>query len=444
MRICDQDPQTVPVTPIRFSPLARLLTMAKPRSLDLTALEAVVTWTGTHGQTHCLSRRDNEPPTQVALDIKYKEIQGQSGYIGLFRLLVLVSFKASPLDKTPLFLYIRPERVVSLECLQSSDAIVDAKLGPRHSQHVCLRFNLNRPADMVAPSGVPLVPLRHRPHGQRMDLLMSLAQTTSFSISLDAHDLGSTSLLREFVDAIGDPATDVQSTEVDDISSLYSGQGGRILDDAELSASVPLAIPPSPPLYGNIEAPPPLAPLEPEHAAGPSSSSKSRKRRRDSDIDEASTSPSVESMVETIYHRLHHDMKGTLQQSRNEDRAFMTDLVEKAKSEIMAEIEKQKTEIKQYVDRCTDELDYRLADVEREVEDTNDRVDVQVDDAVVSYKIEVEEEKENFKSEMREFVDERLDEVQDSAVEEIEERVMERLNGAKVQVSIEQATINLE
>ncbi|KUI58964.1 hypothetical protein VP1G_06228 [Cytospora mali] len=350
--------------------------MAEPRSLDLTALEAVVTWTGTNGRTHCLSRRDNEPPTQVALDIKYKEIQVQSVALRTCRALwrLVGSLEAQTTWPTYGLAYV---------------------LGPNHS----------------------------------------------FSIYLDAHDLSSTSLLREFVDAIGDPAIDVQSTGADDIVSLYSGQGGRFLDDAELSASGPLAIPPSPPSYGNIEAPPPLAPLESEHVAGPSTSNKSRKRRRDSDIDETSTGPSVESLVETMYHRFHHDMKGTLRQSRDEDRAFMTELVEKVKSEIMAEIEKQKTEMKQYVDSCTDELDYRLADVERGVEDNNDRVDMQVDDAVVSYKIEVEEEKETFKFEMRGFVIERLDEIQDSAVEEIEKRGMERLNGAKV--SIEQASIKL-
>lgn len=169
--------------------------------------------------------------------------------------------------------------------------------------------------------------------------------------------------------------------------------------------------------------------------AGPSTSSEPRKRRRDSGIDEASRGPSVEDIVEKI-----------LRQSREKDRAFMMEFVganiQALRSDIMDEIQNKKTEMMQYIDRCTDELDYRLTDVEKETEDTNDRIDVQVDDAVISYKVEVEEEKETFKSEMREFVTEQLDEVQERTVEEVEERVMDRLNGARVLV--EQARISLE
>ncbi|ROW10423.1 hypothetical protein VMCG_01808 [Cytospora schulzeri] len=429
--------------------------MAETTLLNLTSLPAVVTWIGAAGQTNHLYRRDEDPSFQVALDIKYNGLQEQSGCVGLFRLRVPVHLKASPYEKTALLLYIRPERIASLLFQQSddpelpaaqaddADAVVQAKLG---SQPACLRFVLSSFADMVAPSDVPLVPAKQKPHGEQLDLLMDLAQSISFSIYFKAQDVESLSLLRDLADVITDPARGVQSHfELDDMASLYSGRGGMIVGGPQLAASGPGSVPPLPPAYDNVGAPPPMAPLDQEPVAGPSTSSKSRKRRRDSDMDEASRGPNVEAMVENMYRDFHQELNA-LRQSREEDRAFMMEFVgtgiQTLRSDIMTEIQNTKTQMIQYIDRCTDELDHRLTDVEREVEDTNDRIDVQVDDAVISYKVEVEDEKDVFKSEMREFVTEQLDKVHERAVEEVEESVMDRLNGARV--SVEQARIRLD
>lgn len=246
--------------------------MAEPTSLDLAALQAVVTWIGVDGQKKLMYRRDDDPSFQVALDIKYNGIQGQPGCNGLFRLRVPVHLKASPYEKTSLLLYIRPERVASLLCQQSDESevtvtetddaneLVRAKLGPRS---MCLKFILSSFADMVAPSDLPLVPSKQRPHGEQMDLLKDLARTISFSVFLQAQDLGSLSLLREFADAITDPAREVQShTEAGELGPLYSGRGGTIVDGVKLLGSGPRAVPPLPPAYENVGTPPPMAPLD--------------------------------------------------------------------------------------------------------------------------------------------------------------------------------------
>lgn len=174
--------------------------------------------------------------------------------------------------------------------------------------------------------------------------------------------------------------------------------------------------------------------------AGPSASSKPRKRRRNSDMDDDSRGT-----VENMYHQLRQEVN-SLRQSREEDRAFMKEFVEAGiqtlRSDIMAEIQSQKTEMMEYIDRCTDELDCRLSDAERDIRDTYDQIDVQVDDATISYKLEVEDEKNDFKTEMREFVTEQLEEVKETAAEEVEQMVMDRLNGARVLVK--QARISLE
>ncbi|KAK7734691.1 phosphatidylethanolamine N-methyltransferase [Cytospora paraplurivora] len=416
--------------------------MAEPASLDITAVQAVVTWIGTDGHKNYLYRQDNDVPFQVTLDIKYDRMQGQSASTGLFRLHVPVHLKASPLEKTPLLLYIRPERVASLLCQHSDepetsdeisdlDTLVRAKLGPRI---VCLKFVLKHHADMVVPAGVSLVPTKQKPHGEQMDLLKDLAHNTSFSVFLKAQDVGSPVLLQDFVDATTDPTRSVRcNADAYNITTLYSGRGGRVLNDIELHAPV------SPPSYENVGAPPPMAPLDLEEVAGPSTSSESRKRRRDSGMDEASSGPGVEATCKNI-------MENILRQARQEDRAFVTNLVtteiKTLKTEIMAEIQSSKMKLIQYIDGCTDELEYKIHDVEKRLEETDQHIDVQVDDAIISYKVEVEEEKETFKTEMREFVLERLDEVQESAVEDVEERVMDRLNGASVLV--EQARLSLE
>lgn len=162
-------------------------------------------------------------------------------------------------------------------------------------------------------------------------------------------------------------------------------------------------------------------------------------------MDETSGAPSAQDMMENMRREFHREIS-LLRRSQEEDRSFMKEFVvaniQSLRSDIMVEIQNNKTEMKEYIDRCTDEFDYRVTDVQREIEDTTDRIDFQVDDAVISYKIEVEEEKDDFKTEMREFVTEQMDEVQERAVEEVEERVMDRLNGAKVLV--EQARISLE
>lgn len=248
--------------------------MSEPASLNLTALRTVVTWIGTDGRMNHLYRQDNDPTLQVTLDLNYNSVHRQSVCTGLFRLCVPVDLKASPYEKTPLFLYIRPERVVSLLLQQSDDAelpppqndgvdaLVRAKLGLRT---VCLKFVLSSPADMVAPSGMPLIPAKQRPHGEQMGLLMGLAQSISFSIYLKAQDFDSPSLLRDLADAITDPATGVQShAEADDIVSLYSGRGGIIVGSAKLSGSGPRTVPSLPPTYDNVGAPPPMAPLDQE------------------------------------------------------------------------------------------------------------------------------------------------------------------------------------
>lgn len=246
--------------------------MSEPTSLNLTALQTVVTWIGTDGETNYLYRQDNDPTLQVTLDMKYNRVHGQSACTGLFRLCVPVDLKASPHEKTPLLLYIRPQHVASLSFHQTDDAksattqadgvdaLVRAKLGPRP---VCLKFVLSSSADMVAPSGMPLVPAKQRPHGEQMDLLTGLAQSISFSIFLKAEALDSPSLLRDFADAITDPAKGVDfRAEADDLASLYSGRGGLVVSGAKLSASGPRAVPSLPPAYDSVGAPPPMAPLD--------------------------------------------------------------------------------------------------------------------------------------------------------------------------------------
>lgn len=246
--------------------------MSEPSSFDLAALQTVIKWIGTDGQENHLYRQDDDPSLQVTVDMKYDRDQEQSVHTGLFRICVPVDLKASPHEKTPLLLYIRPERIASLLLQHSddpelpaaqdhdSDELICAKLGPRP---VCFKFVLSSPADMVVPSGVPLVPTKQRPHGEQMDLVKDLAQTVSFSIFLRAHDFESLSLLGGLADAIADPSIVVRShAEADKMAPLYSGRGGILLNVAEFLSSGPRGVPSLPPAYDNVGVAPPMAPLD--------------------------------------------------------------------------------------------------------------------------------------------------------------------------------------
>ncbi|KAH8756101.1 hypothetical protein F5883DRAFT_383269, partial [Diaporthe sp. PMI_573] len=212
---------------------------------------AVVEWIGVDSESHYLYHGDTDPSRQVTFGIRFDAASGAA----FFKIRAPVGLKAAGSNsaKTPLFLYIHPDRITSLsyDVPSAVQDLVRGKLGPSPS---CLRFGLTRPADMVAPS-VSLAP-QNRGHGEKLDSLKLLAQATYFSVYW-THATLCKAQLRPLCDAIA--ARNLKAIgAAAELQGLYGGAGGKVLEGSELCIPVPKTAPPS---YSELAPSPPGAPV---------------------------------------------------------------------------------------------------------------------------------------------------------------------------------------
>lgn len=218
-----------------------------PDEVNLTAAPAVVVWTGAGGQAHHLSHERD----QVTFDVHYNA----ASKTAFFRLRVPVKLKDFPAERTPLFLYIHPDRVTSLvyDGPEKTPDDMGQRLGP--GAIICLRFGLSSPADMVVPRASSLIPRKQKGDGEKLDALRLLAEETSMLVYLVQHESLSETLLRALAVAIADGG--LPSPEgLTDLSGLYSGKGGEVLPIKGAYQPPPIAAPPA---YGEAGASPPPA-----------------------------------------------------------------------------------------------------------------------------------------------------------------------------------------
>lgn len=81
-------------------------------SFDIDRTPAVVEWVGVDSEPRYLYHGDTDPSRQVTLEIRFDAASGAA----FFKIRVPVGLKAAGPNsaKTPLFLYIHPDRVTSL------------------------------------------------------------------------------------------------------------------------------------------------------------------------------------------------------------------------------------------------------------------------------------------------------------------------------------------
>lgn len=371
-----------------------LQTSSAPSVIELTAAPAVVVWPGPNGQVHQLCQNERD---QVTFDIHFNA----ASETAFFKLRVPVKLKDFPHEKTPLFLYIHPDRVTSL-VYDGPDKMPDdirQKLGT--DAIICLRFSLNKPADMVVPRASSLTPRRQRGHGDKLDCLRLLAQETSLSVYLTLQDSLSEVLFRSLCAAVTDGTLQALDGAAD-MSGLYSGTGGEVLQVGnpcpppmesppsydELGASPPSASLKDGKIKGSLPIPymsPHTADIFSKLASAQASTSKKRRRGSPSDAAGADSDPGAHSMEATC-RKLMQDM---MYQFRQEERAYLR-----------SELQQMKTEITEYVDsrldRVVDNLDvYSVDEVDERIEEVRqcneDMVDVKVEDRVDYVKLELEE-----------------------------------------------------
>lgn len=371
-----------------------------PDQVNLTAASAVVVWTGADGQAYHLQGNERD---QLTFDVQF----AAASKTAFFKLRVLVKLKDLPAERTPLFLYIHPDRVTSL-AYDGPDRTPDdvrQKLGP--GDIICLRFGLSKPADMIVPRASSLTPRKQKGHGDKLDALRLLAHETQMSVYLAQNESLSEALLLSLSAAIAEGGLQAPD-RLTDLPGLYSGMGGEVFRLEDVRPPPPTTAPPS---YEEVGASPPPAPSKEgkmmaaspvyrccctadigSQTLGAAHSCSSRKRRRGSSLDTTGDGSCMGTHnIEATCRKMMQDM---MSQFRQEERAFLR-----------SELQQIKTEMTEYVDKRLDgfarDLDglnsdvYRKEDVDEQIEAVReyneDRIDVKVEDRVDYVKLELEE-----------------------------------------------------
>ncbi|RYP89229.1 hypothetical protein DL769_000153 [Monosporascus sp. CRB-8-3] len=216
----DSDPDPAPTT----TPTPTLTPTAHS-DIDVTAQPAVAAWRGSDG--------GNQSLPQVNLDLHYNVRSNKA----FFKLRTAVALKAHPRPrKTNVFLFIHPERIRTI-ALDESPCSAEAKtLGP---DAFCLRFDLKRAPALIVPRD-SLAP-RNQTSGSMLDSLRTLAQQTTFAVysSIPCRTLPRRRLLSlcEAVSRDGLRSIAAHSN----ITSLYAGNGGRVIETDTLGISATAA-----------------------------------------------------------------------------------------------------------------------------------------------------------------------------------------------------------
>lgn len=215
----DSDPDPVPTTP----PLTLIPTANS--DIDVTAQPAVVAWRGSDG-------KDKSLP-QLNLDLHYNARSNKA----FFKLRIAVALKAHPRPrKTNLFLFIHPERIRTVTFNESPCSAEAKTLGP---DAFCLRFDLKRAPALVVPKD-SLAP-RNQTSGNVLDSLRALAQQTTFAVysSIPCRTLPRRRLLSLCEAASSDGLRSI--TAHSNITSLYAGNGGKVIETDTLGISAAAA-----------------------------------------------------------------------------------------------------------------------------------------------------------------------------------------------------------
>lgn len=177
------------------------------------------------------------------------------------KLRTTVLLKASAPRKTPLFLFIHPERVRALRLGElnadekSHQEEACRKLG---TDVVCLHFTLSRPADLVGPKESDLMP-KNKGSGDVLDSLRCLARQDNFVVYFARNAVSQARLVSLCEAASGGELKSIARQA--DLTSLYRGKGGRVITQLDAPDNT-VPGPSSPPSYDELGPSPPLAPLD--------------------------------------------------------------------------------------------------------------------------------------------------------------------------------------
>lgn len=439
--------------------MAALATYGSSDSLDITGARAVVEWSKHDGQAcHLSSPSDSESLEvgQVTFDCHFRPSSSSAS----LRLRAPILLKGFGRKATPLFMFIAPERIRSIghHAVDKAHVSDNVRKILGDGGITSLRFTLNQPADLVAPTHSSLVP-KKKVFWTIFDSLKMLAQETNFVIYLSQKDYPSENSLVPFCDAVSAGGL-TTSTPHADVSRLYDGEGGRVLTGADLA--LPDALPiESPPSYDDAGPPPPAPPIEKgkrhypflplAHAnvglaqvassdQGELAGSTRKRRRTSSTAGDCSThapprndSATDTAHMEAVCRKLMGEMtakwredgeqlRSELRQTETRIKGWVDERLSKHVDDIREEL--RRTSVQQQNQMCdqVQEVRLELQEVRDEVQGIDERSE------------EVMEEVQKFRDDTSDLVDGRLDERLEGLQSELEEYVAEELHNAEDRV----------
>ncbi|KAH6956194.1 hypothetical protein DER45DRAFT_261603 [Fusarium avenaceum] len=209
-----------------------------------------------------------------------------------------------------------------------------------------LDFRLNQTLDILVPSNAqdPLIPARAH-SGVVLDAIRQISNVTNLSISIQDTVLSDTHL-QQLSDAFSQGL--YKSVRKDDLASLYSGKGAKIIHLAAQTGQ-------NPPPYRELTPPPPSAPLYPK-----------KRPRQDSHDERDSDISKIWAVLATFKER---DLRT---EALEDDNRRLRKEVEELRERVIL-LEKQKEDYER-VEAQTDENTTELADLDVELADMREDI----------------------------------------------------------------------
>lgn len=369
--------------------------------------------------------------TTVPTDVTFEARRIGSTNSAFFKLRCNVLFKASAPTKMPLYMFIHPERISSLQIADSEADQASGKEEARKklgSDTVCLRFTLTSPGDLVGPKIPDLTP-KNKVTGDVLDALRSLACQDTFTVHLRRNVLSQARLV-SLCEVVCSRVLKSISRQAD-LASLYRGRGGQGL--SELQHAVELASrPSSPPSYDELGPSPPLAPLDapgrktsvpaaPHHRLTKSSAFASKKRRRSSSDDVTSGKIDVVD-VEKICRNIVEQQQAEMLRAVEEKQIKLYDrLLADLKPYISQELDKLEARILDHVEhRISKQAEEQENHVEGRLEDVKDEINDTIQSRIDDVEDKVEDEFYGLRVRLEEFIKDELTEAEERIVEHLE------------------------
>lgn len=388
--------------------------MSTPTCRDNTdfAIPAVIEWEEVDEADRTVRYLSHPDPraNSVLLESCFLKSQSTPGF---FKLRIPVKIKGIDCDPW-IFVLIHLDTIISFK-YESFSEPVGAVQNKLDGSVICLRLHLSRNVDVISPTSAvePLQPKR-RPSGQVLDALRSIAVARQLVIHVLHKDISQEKLqaVERSIERAVSSACEERSRSRDDTlasfcSGLYGGKGAKAVNLAN-----GLRQPDGPPSYGELEPPPPMAPLL-NHGI-----KNNKKRRRPSSPDELQADPTA--AVSSIWAHLIAEM-------RKHQNTFEADI--KAHYESRFHHLEQRVETLEHdnklLRRRLDQLDDSHAELNTQQEGTANAVDV-----VEADLREVRQDLDGLQDQVDEVVQDGLSlevETEERLVESAAERVLDQL-----------------